>query len=90
MHKLINSLFHLDQRPNMVLRFADRYLEFPLLPWFAQETYCRRQLRASIGILGNPQQLYMSSYRSNSDIRKACQGKADCFRTWRTVRRSAA
>jgi heptosyltransferase I len=56
MHKLIDSLFHLDRRPNIFLRFADRYLGIPLvavlglLPRKGAEV---PKNITSIGMLGN-------------------------------------
>jgi heptosyltransferase I len=55
-HELLDSLIHLDRRPNLVLRFADRYLGIPIVALlrFAR----RKRTKASdnvrsIGLMGN-------------------------------------
>ena len=56
MHKLIDALLHLDRRPNIVLRFADRYLGIPLvvlLGLLSRKNAEIPKVVRSIGILGN-------------------------------------
>jgi len=56
MHKLLDALIHLDRRPNIVLRFVDRYLGIPMVALLRVMHRKREQTLApvgSIGILGN-------------------------------------
>ncbi len=56
MHKLIEAMLHLDRRPNIFLRLADRYLGVPLvavLGLLARKNGEVPKTVKSIGILGN-------------------------------------
>ena len=56
MHKLIEAMLHLDRRPNIFLRLADRYLGIPLvaiLGLFVRKGAEVPKIIKSIGILGN-------------------------------------
>lgn len=56
MHKLLDAMLHPERRPNIVLRFVDRYLGIPLVVLLRLVNRKRKDVPAtirSIGLMGN-------------------------------------